>query len=198
MKKMFCILLALTMLLAGCRSAGGGTTVPSTEPSPKPSTDTTPASTGGTEPRETTFPSLPESTFGIDPILGELEGELLPFENAGKVRLNYEGNRSYVRYVTSVEDLPPEGSWTGYDEEYFETKALLIVVETLNSGTIQVELESIIVDGDTAYVNVSRTMDGDVGTSDMATWMLWAEVEKGLEYDWTLLNASRLPAGELY
>lgn len=192
MKKMICFALACMLLLTGCRAAASGTTPPETTLEP------TVPTTEETQSQVTTFPSLPEGTFGIDPILGELEGELLPFENAGKVRLNYEGNRSYVRYVTSVEDLPPEGSWTGYDEEYFETKALLIVVETLNSGTVQVELESIIVDGDTAYVNVSRTMDGDVGTSDMATWMFWAEVEKGLEYDWTLLNASQLPAGELY
>jgi hypothetical protein len=41
-------------------------------------------------------------------------------------------------------------------------------------------------------------MEGDVATTDMATWMLWAEVDKGLDCEWTLANATELPAGELY
>ena len=182
MKKMICVILALMLMLTGCQTAVGETT---------PAAETT-------LPRETAVPTLPESGFNPGPVMGETEGEGLPFANAGKVRLSYTGNRSYVRYVTSVEDLPPEGSWTGYDEAYFETKALLIVVETLSSGSVQVDLESILVDGDTATVNIKRTMEGDVGTADMATWMFWAEVEAGLDLNWVLANATQLPAGEKY
>ncbi len=189
MKKMFCAILALMLLLTGCQVRGGETT---------PSDETTLAPSAESQPQQTTFPTLPESGFNPGSVLGGQEGDLLPFENAGKVRLNYEGNRSYVRYVTSVDQLPPEGSWTGYDEAYFETGALLIVVETLNSGSVQVELEAIRLDGDTASVVIERTMSGDVGTTDMATWMLWAEVEKGLEYEWILANSTQLPQGEKY
>ena len=185
MKKMICALLVLMLVLTGCQ-APVGETAPASETVPAPET------------QETTFPTLPESGFHSDPVLGTLEGEELPFANAGKVRLTYEGNRSYVLYVTSVDQLPKEGSWTGYDEAYFETKALLIVVETLNSGTVQVELEAIRVEGDTASVHIKRTLAGEVGTTDMATWMFWAEVPKDLTYKWTLANASQLPAGELY
>ena len=185
MKKMICAILALMLLLTGCQAAVTETTPPTETNLP-------------TEIQEMIFPTLPESGFHSDPVLGTLEGEELPFENAGKVRLTYEGNRSYVLYVTSVEQLPAGGSWTGYDESYFETKALLIVVETLNSGSVQVDLESILVDGDTASVHIKRTMAGEVGTADMATWMLWAEVEAGLELNWTLANASLLPEGEKY
>ena len=185
MKKMICALLVLMLVLTGCQ-APAGETAPASETAPAPET------------QETTFPTLPESGFHSDPVLGALEGEELPFENAGKVRLTYEGNRSYVLYVTSVDQLPKEGSWTGYDESYFETKALLIVVETLNSGSVQVDLEAIRVNGDTAGVHISRTMAGEVGTTDMATWMLWAEVEAGLDLNWVLANASQLPQGEKY
>ena len=195
MKKMFCIVLALLLVLTGCQTAGGETTPPIETTSP---VETTLAPTEGTQPQETTFPTLPESGFQPNPGIGGPEGESLPFENGGKTRLTYEGNRSYVRYVTSVEQLPAEGSWSGYDASYFETKALLIVVETLNSGAVQVELESILVAGNTASVNLKRTLDGEVGTSDMATWMLWAEVEKGLDYEWTLQNDGQRPVGELY
>lgn len=195
MKKMICIMLTLMLLLSGCQGAVTETTAPVETAPPAPGTNV-PATE---DPRgETTFPTLPESGFVTGPVMGGQEGDRLPFENAGKVRLTYEGNRSYVRYVTSVEDLPPEGSWTGYDETYFETKALLIVVETLTSGSVQVELEAIRMEGDTANVHIKRTMEGDVGTTDMATWMLWAEVEKGLEYNWTLANATQLPQGEKY
>lgn len=182
MKKMICAILVLMLVLTGCQAPVGETT---------PSTQVT-------EPQETAFPTLPD--IGLTPVPGTnpQTGEALAFENAGKVRLNYDGNRSYVLYVTSVEQLPSGGSWTGYDAEYFETKALLIVVETLNSGSVQVDLESILVDGDTAYVHIKRTMSGEVGTADMATWMLWAEVEADLELNWALANASQLPQGEKY
>ncbi len=189
MKKMICAILALMLVLTGCQATGGETTAP---------VETTLALTEGTQPQETTFPTLPEIGIATGPVLGGLEGDQLAFENAGKARLQYQGNRSYVRYVTSVEDLPPECSWEGYDEAYFQTKALLIVVETLNSGSVQVELEAIRVEGDTASVHIKRTVAGEVGTTDMATWMFWAEVDKDLNYKWSLANASQLPAGELY
>ena len=187
MKKMICILTVLMLLLTGCQAA------------PQP-VETTRAPVETTIPavQETTVPTLPEATFSPGLVIGGIEGDQLPFESAGKVRLPYEGNRAYVRYVTRVEDLPPECSWEGYDEAYFETKALLIVVETVNSGSVQLELEAITLDGDTASVHIKRTMEGDVGTTDMATWMLWAELSREYDCNWALANATQLPAGEKY
>lgn len=185
MKKMFCILLALMLLLAGCAEVE--------QPG-----ETTAAPRETTQPEETTFPTLAPDAPVIGPILGDTEGEEAAFANPGKVRIEYQGNRSYVRYVTSVGELPPEGSWEGYDADYFQTRALLIVVETVASGSVQLELESIRISGGNASVSIKRSMSGDVGTSDMATWMLWAEVDKGLDFTWTLANASQLPAGEKY
>ena len=192
MKKWICTILALMLILAGCQAGGGATTsAPVTTQAPTEATEEAA--------QESTFPTLAESGMAIGgPVLGGPQGDQLAFENVGKARIQYQGNRSYVRYVTSVEELPPECTWEGYDEAYVQTKALLIVVETLNSGSVQVELESIQVKGDVASVSIRRTMTGDVGTTDMATWIFWAEVEKGLSYTWTLANASQLPAGEKY
>lgn len=181
MKKLICTVLALLLVLTGCKGAGTSATSP---------TDA--------QPQELSAPTQAASGLLPETVPASLKEGELPFENAGKARLAYQGNRSYVRYVTKVEDLPPECSWEGYDEAYFETKALLIVVETVSSGSVQLELESIRISDGTASVSIKRTMSGDVGTADMATWLIWAEVEKGLECTWTLENASQLPEGEKY
>ena len=192
MKKWICAILALMLILAGCRAGVGETT-------PAPETTQAPTEIPEENALASTFPTLMESDLAIGgPVPGGPEGDQLAFENPGKARLPYQGSRSYVRYVTKVEELPPECSWEGYDEAYFQTKALVIVVETLNSGSVQVELESIRVKDNVASVSIRRTMTGDVGTTDMATWVFWAEVEKNLSYTWSLANASQLPAGEKY
>lgn len=178
MKKMICVILALMFLLAGCRAPGGETTPPAQATDPA----------GENQLQLGTVPTLPVETIDPGPVMGGLSGDELPFANAGKVRLTYEGSRSYVRYVTSVDQLPDEGNWEGYDEAYFETKALLIVVETLSSGSVQVELDSILLEGDTAIVSLKRTMSGEVGTTDMATWMLWAEVSREYDCQWVLAS----------
>lgn len=181
MKKMFCMLLAALLLLAGCQASVSEnpdeTTVP---PADTQASTTVPAETA---------PELVITLPG---------GEGLAFANPGKVRIDYTGNRSYVKYITSQEELPEEEALAGYDAAFFERSALLIVVETVGSGSVKLELESIQVSGNTASVSVKRSMSGDVGTADMATWLLWAEVDKGLDYEWTLKIASQLPMGEKY
>lgn len=180
MKKMFCILLAALLLLSGCQTSVQETTAPQTS-------------------EEATLPlaSLPpEADPEVAVTLPKTDG--LTFANPGKARITYTGNRSYVKYVTSVEDLPQEEALAAFDEAFFEEKALLIVVETANSGSVHMELESILVFEGTATVSLKRSMTSDFGTADMATWLLWVELEQGLDYTWVLENASQLPQGEKY
>ena len=186
MKKMLCILLALMFLLCGCTGAAQ-------------SPETT-AATQETEPveLEITVPTLAPNDQVPGPVIGQVEGDELAFANPAVARVNYTGNRSYIKYVTSVQELPPEGQLQGYDDAFFEKYALLVVVETVSSGSVRLELERVTVSDGTATVRIKRTMSGEVGTTDMATWMLWAQVEKGLEYNWTLANSTNLPAGEKY
>lgn len=182
MKKILCILLC-ALLLTGCRSSGGEETSGTIE-TEMPTIVLVPDA-------EFTFPEAPAI-----PTMPAAAGETLAFENPGKVRLSYTGNRSYVKYITSVEELPDEEALQGYDEAFFETKALILVVETVSSGSVRLEIESIVTDGDTATVTLSRAMPGDVGTADMATWLLWAEVSRELDYNWILEGSAQRPAGE--
>ncbi len=197
MKKIIALLLAALLLLTGCEAADiQSTTAPETTEIP----DMTEASVAVSVPETTeapegfTFPTIPNGS-----ILGPMvPGESLAFANPGKTRITYKGDVVDIRYITSVEQLPDVEALAGYDAEYFENHALLIVVETYSSGSMQVELEDIRVSGDTAVVSLKRTMDGEVGTADMATWLLWAEVEKGLEYTWLIKDQPQEPAGEKY
>ena len=186
MKKILVLFLTV-FLLAGCRTADSGqdttteTAVPPTEIVPL---------------EETAVPTLhPAPIVTPDP---SASGDSLAFSNPGKVRIAYQGNVNDVRYITSADQLPDVEALKGYDAEFFENHALLIVVETYSSGSVQVELEDIRVSGDAAVVSLKRTMNGDVGTADMATWLLWAEVEKGLDYTWLIKDRPQEPAGEKY
>ena len=185
MKKKIALFLAAFLLLTGCQPGG--------EPTEPVDTTVAPEVTTEAE-EETTMPVLPT----INPGFVTEPRDSIAFENPGKARITYTGNRSYVKYITSVDQLPKDEALKGYDEEFFETHALLVIVETVNSGSTQLEIGDIRLQGDTATVSLKRSMPGQVGTSDMATWLLWAEVSRDLDYHWTLEGGSKLPAGEKY
>lgn len=114
----------------------------------------------------------------------------LKLGKTGKLRIPYTINLSNAKYITSVDMLPDEECFAAYDEAYFRENALLIVTETVKSGSVDVKIESVKVDDNTASVKLTHTGAGGIGTGDMAVWLLWAEVEKGLEYDWVVENPS--------
>ena len=121
-------------------------------------------------------------------------GEKLPLGATGCLRLRYNGNVSSVRYVTAPDQLPDEPELSSYDEAFFTEKALVLVMETVNSGSVEVGIRSICLDGNTAVVTLQHELPGDVGTTVMTTWLLWAEVEKDLSCAWTVENPA-LPSG---
>lgn len=123
----------------------------------------------------TTAPTVTET---VPPTLGQ----------TGKCRVAYRGSVSAVKYVTSPDQLPDVEDLQEYDAEWFRDHALILVTETVPSGSIQVAIESVSIDGDTATVTLSHTMEGDAGTMDMAAWLLWAEVEPNLTCTWTIAN----------
>jgi hypothetical protein len=182
MKKMICKLLVALLLLTGCQTAAPAETTAPAETSPILIQE------DSTVPIQT-MPNL---------VIGGVEGEELAFCNPGKVRIGYSGDRRSVMYITDLDQLPDEEALKGYDEAFFEKSALVIVVETVGSGSVQLELESVRISDGVATVTLSRTMPGEVGTSDMATWMLWAEVDKNLDYEWVLEGGSNQPQGEKY
>lgn len=165
------LILAFGMTLTACK--------PSDQPNPS-------------QPKETTTTAVPtaESTTFTSPELNlnETEGDSdLSIKNQGKLRIPYTVNRSSVQYVTNADQLPDYAELAGYDDAYFQDHALLLVVETVSSGSAQVGIQSINIEGSTAAVTLSHEMQG-TGTTDMATWLLWAEVEPGLNFQWSVSN----------
>lgn len=108
--------------------------------------------------------------------------------HTGKVRIPYNGNRSSIVYVTSAASLPDYEGLKSYDDTYFQEHALVLIVETVNSGSIDVDILSVDMDDSTATVTLSHTRSSSVGTADMATWLIWVEVDSGLDYQWTIAN----------
>ena len=169
MKKLICMLLALMLVFSGCASSA--TAEAPTEPDTEPQ-----------ETLEATETDPPEVTIHID----EKETESSMETSAtGAQRIEYKQNISSVRYITRVGDLPAYEALDGYrNAEYFETKALLVVVDTVTSGSVKVAIDSV----GNGTVTLSKEMSGDMGTADMATWLLWAEVDQGLTENWTVTN----------
>ena len=182
MRKMFALILVLALCLTavGCRSAMA----------PLPSGNDagqTPGTTGTAE--DTTSPSLPQDGE-------EIEGTDMVFGNVGTQRISYTGIVSSVEYITSPAQLPAGETFSKYDEAYFREHALVLVTDTVGSGSIRVGIEGILLSRDTAYVKVSRELPGDAGTADMATWLIWIEVDAGLTCQWRVLNPAYRPSGD--
>lgn len=181
MKRMLCIALASAMLLCGCQSAA------LTPDETRGTEDVTEEITEEVTEQVTELVTEPQVELPIPgvtfPIGGEENG--LTLGRTDRVRIGYNGNARSVRYITAADQLPDHEAFAGYDEAYFENKALVLVTETVGSGSVELDIASI-VDG---VVTLSYDLHGDAGTADMATWLVWAEVEAGLDYDWSLAGS---------
>lgn len=187
----------LCLMLTGCRESGAGqssdgagdTTTAGVE------TDDTTAATGET----LTFTEITEPEITVPRgTLGGQTGTELAFGSTGRARISYTGNRSSVTYVTSPAGLPDNDALAQYDDAWFQDHALVLVVETVASGSVEIDISSILVEGGVASVTLSHELQGDMGTSDMATWLIWAEVEKGLELQWAVANPAMDSGNSMY
>lgn len=181
------VVCALSLILSGCRASMGEPipSEPETEPTEAHSeTAGIETETGATVPKE-----------GLDAFQRESD---VVIGATGRLRLTYTGNVSSVRYITSVSELPEYPELEAYDEAYFQDRALVLVMETVTNGTVEVGISGIILNENTAAVQLSHETKGDVGTTVMTTWLLWAEVEAGLDYAWTVDNPAVEPSGERY
>lgn len=188
MKKIICLVLSLLFLLTGCRSAGPV----SDDQAAQPSESETFAPIN-TDPSETT-----ENT---QPTVNLPANDAVTMGQTGKLRIAYTGNRSGVRYITDPSQLPDHPELAGYDEAYFQERGLLLVTETVTSGSVNVEIRSILVENGVAQVTLDHQIPSGLSTTDMTTWLLWVEVDAGLNLTWNLTNPA-LPAdnqqNELY
>ena len=184
MKKLICLVLSLLLLLTGCRSAGSAADTGATQPVGS-EVSTTPS----TEPSETT-----ENTQPTDESTVALPGnDAVTMGQTGKLRIAYTGNRSGVRYVTDPSQLPDYPELAGYDEAFFREHGLLLVTETVTSGSVGVDILSIVVENGMAVVTLDHQIPSGLGTADMATWLMWVEVDAGLDLTWVLANPALKP-----
>lgn len=170
------LLAALCMILCGCQGIAEPTGSEVTLPQQS------------TEPTHKLEPGIQLPTQ--DP------GTPLPFQNSGSVRYTTQGRPCYVRYITDASQLPNVAALQKYDEEYFRDHALVLVAETVNSGSTTVEIGSIAVLDGVATVTLSRTLPNHFGTDVITTWLLWAEVEAHLDYQWVVANPTLQPGVE--
>lgn len=174
------LLLILCLALSACRSSTAS--IPSA-----PEADSTSAPA-------TEFPlrpTVPKQELQLDPAPGQ------PPENTGATRVQYTGNRASIQYITAASQLPDQEALAKYDDAYFQEHALILILETVNSGSATVGIAAIDIDGSNATVTLSHEADFEVGTTVMTTWLLWAEVDAGLDCSWTVANHALKPDGEI-
>ena len=138
---------------------------------------------------KSTRPSIsePDVTEGTRKPPAALKPEIAILKT-GKVNIPYTINVSNVRYVTSVDMLPTQDEFAQFDVKFFEKYALVIVTETVNSGSLEVGIESITVENGVAQVKLSHRPGGALGSGVKTAWLIWAQVERGLEYTWEVVN----------
>ena len=114
------------------------------------------------------------------------ETEFVLFRNGGRQRIAYTGAVSTVQYITSVEQLPDVDAFKQYDAEFFKENALVLVTQSTASGSAQLEIESLTVKDGEVKVKMKQTIPEGIGTSDMAAWLVWVEVDANLDFQWEM------------
>lgn len=107
------------------------------------------------------------------------QDSLLSFQNEDKTKLTYDLNRSEATIIQNVSDLNAYkniGAFDKYDAAFFENSSLLLITQTTRSGSIGVSVDSISTDGQTLKIKLAYDVP-DIGTADMATWLIWVEID---------------------
>lgn len=143
----------------------------------------------------------PSKSGFADGSTGAVGSQSVPLEGSGKLRITYQqGAGNSVTCVSSVDQLNRFGLYgsdelASYDDSFFDSKALVLVKYTVNSGSTQVSLGKATQVSNMVSLQVD-TQPAGIGTSDMATWLMWAEVDKSLSNcQWVLDGASGTGTG---
>lgn len=139
-------LLALALAAALCIVAAACGTK-NNEPDTPAKTDTPTAAPGGTQ----TVGDTGDGTVRED-------GSYVPGQ-VDRLRLTYNGNVSSALYVTSAAQLPDYPELSAYDDAFFKDHALVLVQESVSSGSVEVGIESVSLKADHAAV-VTLTHQG--------------------------------------
>ncbi len=144
-----------------------------------------PAGEGGSKPSAT----VSDQTVPTPPTRGPLDlGKTVKFELGGKLQVNHTVNISSARYIDGPDKLPVREELQKYDEAWFRDHALVLIYETVGNSSMDVGIESILLEEGEAQITLSHKPGKNPGTTRMTTWLIWVEVEQGLDYTWTVLN----------
>lgn len=148
---------------------------------------TSPSASISQKPAQGSFAGGGTGTVGSQPV---------SLSSPQKLRITYQqGVGNSVVCVSSVDALNAYGLYgseklAAYDEDFFQDKALVLVKYTVNSGSTQLSLGQATQVNQVVSVKVDAQSSG-IGTADMATWLLWAEVDKSLsDCQWVLDGAN--------
>lgn len=134
------------------------------------------------QPTEESTPTSVQDTHGPLDLGIDVKFELL-----GAYSMSHTVNVSNVRYLTSASELPDYEELEQYDDAWFREHALLLIYESVAGSKTKVGVESIQLEDSVANITLSHNYDGE-GTASKRTWVLFLEVERGLEYEWKVVN----------
>lgn len=173
-KTFYALVLLLSLVLTGCVRI----------PADTPTLDAAPPQTAATDPR----PTQVTGEHLLQPTHPKPLGDSLTLGQTGAARVSTSVIISSVRYITSADQLPDNEALAQYDAAYFETGALVLIMETVNSGSVRVDIDTVTVADGIASVQLLHAPQGDLGVPAMTTWMLWAEVPPELDLKWVVEN----------
>lgn len=135
---------------------------------------------------------LKEKLKGKGINIGEVQGEDIPFESKVIRTGSYTMGKVFptIGMYRTVEDLRAIDTidfGEKYNEEFFKTKALIVIEVQEGSGSVRHEVSKVVKNGDIITVGIKRIAP-EFGTADMAEWAIFVEIDKSVVDDNTVAN----------
>lgn len=202
--KLLISILIIFCFLVGCSDSSDISSASSDDDTKIESSDTPfkepITSENNTEPNKE-VPMINLSPIVTDPYNTLPKDNLIKFLEGGIARITYDYNRSQSKVLSNIQDLSPYNKINGlakYDEEYFNTSSLLLIIQTTNSGSIGVSVEAIGAIDKVLKIKLEYTVP-EIGTADMATWLIWVELDKDYdEFIGEIINPATKPGLSAY
>lgn len=124
--------------------------------------------------------------------LGELQGEELAFESKVIRTGSYTTGKNYpsiglYRNTTDLQAIDTIDYGTKYDEEFFKTKALIVIELRETSGSVRNQVTKVVKNGDDITVGINKIVP-EIGTADMAEWAIFVEIDNSFINENTIVD----------
>lgn len=108
-------------------------------------------------------------------------------EDLEKFKSDFSDILDFSAQYDGVESFDETGK--KYDTAFFEKNTLLLIYITAGSGSYRYGVDSIYVDSDNVAVHIKQVNEVEVGTCDMAGWLICISVSKDAIKTCTVFNA---------